>query len=145
MISAAVVNLAELVVETILLRPALWDDLTNHLADSSKTTEILNFGPGLGLCRDIHEILQEHSVASCITILEGSHVMPKEEHRDDAVAIVGMAINMPGAPDCDSLWKVLEEERNMSSKVRSCLYFVHRKVLTALLRSQLIAFRTLLG
>jgi acyl transferase domain-containing protein len=47
---------------------------------------------------------------------QGRPSMP--ERPQDQVAIVGMAVNMPGAPNTSRLWEVLEKGLNMVSEVK---------------------------
>lgn len=51
-----------------------------------------------------------------VTEDQGRPSMP--ERAQDQVAIVGMAVNMPGAPNTSRLWEVLEKGLNMVSEVK---------------------------
>ncbi len=49
------------------------------------------------------------------------HRPPILEPPRDYVAIVGMAVNMPGAPNTSKLWEVLEKGLNMVAEVKNIM------------------------
>ena len=116
-------SLAEDIVDMILIQPVNWDLVTTSistrvLTNNIQHVQLINFGPGCGLTKGLER-----------TILSG---IPQVTVQDvsltafppglDAIAIIGMAINMPGAPNTDRLWEILENGVNTVSTVRlSCL------------------------
>jgi len=94
----------------VLIQPVNWNRVASSLAEAWSTfsaTELhishscihlLNFGPGTGLVRnDVHD----------------GKTQPKQE----PIAIVGMTVNMPGAPNTAKLWEVLKQGINTCSEI----------------------------
>ncbi|KAG7098798.1 Type I Iterative PKS [Marasmius oreades] len=108
-------SLLEAVTDMILTQPVNWDKVTSSLFQAfpgDVPVSLLNFGPGTGLARNMAKSLP------LTTTVDLSQVpsLPSDDGRVP-IAIVGMAINMPGAPDVAKLWKVLEEGINTVSEV----------------------------
>ncbi|KAI9443347.1 putative polyketide synthase [Lactarius indigo] len=110
------------VIDTILIHPVNWDKVTSAVARSIPRAEVahlVNIGPGLGPLRSIEKAFQPgcfvaHNLVAgdqhCLSILE---LEPHQDH----VAIIGMAVNMPGAPSTSELWGVLEKGLNTVTEV----------------------------
>ncbi|KAJ7245357.1 hypothetical protein B0H12DRAFT_1235793 [Mycena haematopus] len=81
-------SLVELVTDMILVHPVNFD------SPSTDTFRLLNFGPGTGLLKMIVRAFPQQLVSS------------------EPIAIVGMAVNLPGAPNAAKLWEVLENGIN---------------------------------
>jgi hypothetical protein len=112
-------NLVELVIDMILTQPVNWDLVTSKMLESLPDTvsvRLLNFGPGTGLLKTMERAFPRKRVSS-VDVTRGpqtetSHVRAKQE----PIAIVGMAVNMPGAPNTAKLWEVLENGINTISE-----------------------------
>ncbi|KAF7320598.1 hypothetical protein HMN09_00144300 [Mycena chlorophos] len=105
-------SLVELVVDMIFTQPVNWDRVTEGLGPVGKEdARIANLGPGTGLLRTTERALGVGSVDWSKGSAES--VKPKQE----PIAIVGMAVNMPGAPDSDALWRLLEDSINTVSEI----------------------------
>lgn len=92
------------------------------------TLEILNFGPGTGLARVAMRALKERvprSVAvslndvssAAATPTSSAKAKPAQVDGQEPIAIVGMAVNFPGARDTQELWNVLEKGINTVEEV----------------------------
>ncbi|KAI1208282.1 putative polyketide synthase [Annulohypoxylon truncatum] len=114
-------QLVSLLLEMILLEPVDWISVQDsvlseiqHRADSEKC-EILNFGPGYGVSKSTRQLPQAAEIrdvsaagASSTSEAEASGISL------DDIAIVGMAVDLPGASDADELWD------NLCNGVNSC-------------------------
>lgn len=113
-------SLVQSIIDMILIHPVNWDKVTSAVAQSISKDEVahlVNVGPGLGLIRSIEKALQsDRFVTYNLAAEERSRLSILEPPRDH-VAIVGMAVNMPGAPSTSELWEVLEKGLNMASEV----------------------------
>jgi hypothetical protein len=131
-------DLVDVVLSMILLHPVDWDGALSYFASDSsskgvRSIEIRNYGPGLGLARIATLKLKEKSLTVKLSnFSSGGHdvhpvliceVDPIGTHsqKQEPIAIVGMAINMPGAPDKEMLWEVLEKGINTISEASSTL------------------------
>jgi hypothetical protein len=129
-------ELVEKVLDLILVQPIDWprivDGARNWLGnDRERTVEVRNFGPGSGLARKLIKRFSEERFLVQLTHLDPAHYEGIERKRSprgrddntvsrpkqDPIAIVGMAVNMPGAPNTDKLWGVLEKGINTVSQV----------------------------
>ncbi|KAJ6526457.1 polyketide synthase [Mycena capillaripes] len=113
-------SLFEIVADMILTQPVNWDLVTSKILEALPDTisvRLLNFGPGTGLLKTMERAFPRGRVSSVdvtrATRVEGNHVTAKQE----PIAIVGMAVNMPGAPNRTKLWEVLENGINTISEI----------------------------
>ena len=105
------------IVRSITILPVNWlETLDRQLQfiPSHSRVEIVNVGPGVGLARVVKRRLGES--ARLADICEGVHPAPKAVQ--EPIAIVGMAVRVPGARSPDELWTCLEQGMNMVSPVR---------------------------
>ncbi|KAJ7216777.1 polyketide synthase [Mycena haematopus] len=113
------VTLVELVIDMILIHPVNWDLVTAKLLDSTPSTgdfRLINFGPGAGLLKTIVRAFPQQLVSSVDATrgaTDPNHVGAKQE----PIAIVGMAVNLPSAPNAAKLWEVLENGINTVSEI----------------------------
>lgn len=113
-------SLVELVVDMLLVHPVNWnmvvDDIVKNLPRDT-CIRLLNVGPGLGISRSTERALPCGRVSifdvSSTSIVSYPQSAPKQE----PIAIIGMAVNMPGAPNVSKLWEVLEHGINTVSEV----------------------------
>ncbi|KAF7371094.1 Non-reducing polyketide synthase terA [Mycena sanguinolenta] len=112
-------SLVELVIDMILTQPVNWDLVMAKLLESLPDTgdfRLLNFGPGTGLLKTTERAFPHQRVRSVDATRgasDSNHVGAKQE----PIAIVGMAVNMPGAPNAVKLWEVLENGINTVSEI----------------------------
>lgn len=123
-------TLLKAVVDMVMLEPVNWDYVVRSVtasipSSSSQSVRLINFGPGSGLLRTFERSLARSSIAfeavdltssgsgSGTTSPEVSSAIPVQE----PIAVVGMAVNMPGAPDVSALWRVLEQGLNTVAEV----------------------------
>ncbi|KAI1098116.1 putative polyketide synthase [Jackrogersella minutella] len=114
-------QLVSTLLEMILLEPVDWvsvqdavlSDIQQHA--ESEPCEILNFGPGYGISKSGRPMPQTVEVRDVSAI--GASSLPSSEASSislDDIAIVGMAVDLPGAQDADELWE------NLCNGVNSC-------------------------
>ncbi|PBK78491.1 polyketide beta-ketoacyl-synthase [Armillaria solidipes] len=113
-------SLVELVVDMVISQPVNWDLVTSgvlkDLPDDA-SVRLLNVGPGSGLCRGLERALCKERVKLLdLTALDAKSAR-QSKGKQEAIAIVGMAVNMPGAPNVSKLWEVLEQGINTISEV----------------------------
>lgn len=119
-------SLVELIIDMILTQPINWHELTASLVDAvprSAVVHLFHFGPGTGLARPMARAFGQQAVTTInATTSEG---ISSNGTGQEAIAIVGMAVNMPGAPNVAKLWEVLEQGINTISEVRSTYVVEH--------------------
>jgi acyl transferase domain-containing protein len=115
-------SLVESVVDMILTQPVNWDVVAGELTKaipSGTPARFLNIGPGAGLFRSMERSFPKGLVSFVDLSLDNSNSQEGDfVAKQVPIAIVGMAVNMPGAPNTDALWKILEEGINTISEVR---------------------------
>lgn len=126
-------DLVERILDMILLERVEFVDTLRSVGHATHdfkldTLEILNFGPGTGLARVAMRALKERvprSVAvslndvssAAATPTSSAKAKPAQVDGQEPIAIVGMAVNFPGARDTQELWNVLEKGINTVEEV----------------------------
>ncbi|KAL0058113.1 hypothetical protein AAF712_015224 [Marasmius tenuissimus] len=110
-------SLLETVVDMLLTQPVNWTRVVQGVRDAlpgETGVNVMNVGPGKGLVAGMERALGLRMV-TVIDISTGNpqEGMPKRE----PIAIVGMAVNMPGSPNVSKLWDVLEQGINTISPI----------------------------
>ena len=119
-------SMLDMILDRILTRPVDWLSAQNQIFsdpaivkdDGSLDREVLNFGPGYGV---VKSEAQRRPNVRVIDLSgkgrddQGFITPPKTSDGD--IAIIGMAVDLPGAPDSESLWKVLMDEINTVEQV----------------------------
>ena len=115
----ASVPLVEEVVDMILIQVADWDQVTSSTVERLKSLrrpiELLNVGPGDTLANDLQ---RQISAAGLDVYLRDISTSLSMSPVLEPIAIVGMAVNMPSAPNADRLWELLHNGDNTLSQVR---------------------------
>ena len=110
-------SLMELVIDMLLTQPVNWEHVVREVRDAlseEMSLTLVNVGPGKGLVAGMEKALGPRRV----TVLDISMGRPQENvPKHEPIAIVGMAVNMPGSPNVSMLWKVLEQGINTISPV----------------------------
>ena len=109
----------------ILVYPVNWMTVQQNLFDSIEglksaedpSVNILNFGPAYGISKNKKHIPDNAHVIDASASSYPLSSSQASSYEDD-VAIVGMAVDLPGAPDTAHLWEVLSEGINTVSEVR---------------------------
>lgn len=118
-------SLLELVVDMILTQPVRWNVVVQQVTASvpSKTLiQLINVGPGSGLSRSLERNFSGESV-TILDLSKGEDRSQKFRAKQEPVAIIGMAVNMPGAPNVAELWRVLEQGINTITEVSTRIGF----------------------
>lgn len=119
-------SLVELVVDMILMQPVNWNLVlrqTTACLPVDADVTVVDVGLGSSLLRGFQATFSHHDSRR----LEVIHVMERLKSSDDKIkqtpiAIIGMAVNMPGASNTDELWKYLEGGGNAIQTVRPTTY-----------------------
>ncbi|KAI9508881.1 putative polyketide synthase [Russula earlei] len=108
------VSLVQSIVDVILVQQVNWDRVTHSVAQSIPENEIahlVNVGPGTGLLRSMENAFPDGGFVTHLVTFDDPRKTTILEPQD-CVAIVGMAVNMPGAPNASKLWEILEKGMN---------------------------------
>lgn len=114
-------TLVEEVVDMVLIHPVKWDMLIHksisNLPEKS-SVNFLNIGLGPSLMKRVEGAFVEYVGPCCQVInLSGNILASKPIVKQVPVAIIGMAVDMPGARTVSELWKILESGRSTLSTV----------------------------
>ena len=111
--------LVEEIVDMILIQVADWDRIASSIVERLKSLqqpiELLNVGPGDALA---NELQRQISAAGLHVHLRDVSASPSTSPVLEPIAVVGMAVNMPGASNADKLWELLHNGDNTLSQVR---------------------------
>ncbi|THH20593.1 hypothetical protein EW146_g801 [Bondarzewia mesenterica] len=113
-------SLLEAVIDMVLTQPVNWDSVMLSLGQDipqNRIIRFLNFGPGAGLVRGLESGLSSHTVSSLDLTAEATTNSCRHPSVQEPIAIVGMAVNMPGAPNVSKLWEVLQQGLNTVTEV----------------------------
>ncbi|KAF5350379.1 hypothetical protein D9758_012473 [Tetrapyrgos nigripes] len=114
-------SLIESVINMVVVEPVNWDRVISSLVHSTSLSNaaqpitFINFGPGNGIVRSMEKSFPKGHT-SIIDISTKSNLVA-ETTPANAIAIVGMAVNMPGAPNTTKLWEVLENGINTVAEI----------------------------
>ncbi|KJZ79728.1 hypothetical protein HIM_01197 [Hirsutella minnesotensis 3608] len=119
-------QLVELILEMILHEPVDWEAVEEAILEdfrrsSSQTPvgcEILNYGPGYGMSRPARRLPEGLSIRD-VSAQGVKHTLWDNATAigEDDIAIVGMAIDLPGAEDIHELWEMLCNGVNTCSEI----------------------------
>ncbi|KIK52832.1 polyketide synthase [Collybiopsis luxurians FD-317 M1] len=111
-------SLLLLVIDMLLVQPVRWDLVASEVAKSFPDGDLkfLNFGPGVALSRGLERACPKGRV-HLHDLSTNSENIPKSQPKQDAIAVVGMAVNMPGSPNVSKLWEILEQGINTLSEI----------------------------
>ncbi|KAI1769355.1 putative polyketide synthase [Hypoxylon sp. FL1150] len=114
-------QLIRLLLEMIFLEPVEWVAVQNTILSeaqqhgASGPCEILNFGPGYGVSKAGRPLPKTVEIRDAsATGVSSTHANGPSAISMDDIAIVGMAVDLPGAQDADELWE------NLCNGVNSC-------------------------
>lgn len=110
-------TLVELIIDMITVQPVNWNNAVAKMMETvpvEMPIKLLNCGPGTGVIKGIHRAFSGDNVS--VVDLSSIECNPKVPSREP-IAIVGMAVNMPGAPDTEKLWEILTTGINTVSEV----------------------------
>ncbi|KAF7327244.1 hypothetical protein MKEN_00301700 [Mycena kentingensis (nom. inval.)] len=107
-------SLAELVLEMVLTQCVNWDRVVAGIAQDvgDDGVRLVNFGPGRALLRTTERALMPRGGDASLDRTQ-DHTTAKQE----AIAIVGMAIKVPGVTDAGALWRLLENGVNTVAEI----------------------------
>jgi len=112
-------TLVERVVDMIIIQQVDWISVaakTVATVPLGIPVKLLNFGPETSMSKAIDRKLCRGS-ASIVDLSKTCFAKDGATSTQGPIAIVGMAVNMPGAPNNEKLWEVLETGINTISEV----------------------------
>ncbi|KAL8827912.1 MAG: hypothetical protein Q9191_002901 [Dirinaria sp. TL-2023a] len=126
-------SMLHMILDRILTCPVDWLSAQEQIytdpaiarADGTLNREVLNFGPGYGVVKS--EAQRRSNVRVLDVSSEASHDGRSEAPpitSDEDIAIIGMAVDLPGAPDSESLWKALMDEINTVEQIPESRFHV---------------------
>jgi hypothetical protein len=106
----------------ILIQKVNWDKVTSSVAESipnNETAHLVNVGPGSGLMRSMEKAFRNSGLMTYNIVLDDTKktTILEPPSSEEYIAVVGMAVNMPGAPSSSKLWEILEEGMNTVTEV----------------------------
>jgi acyl transferase domain-containing protein len=115
-------SLVQSIVDMILIQRVNWDKVTSSVAESIPENEIahlVNIGPGSGLMRSMEKAFRNDGLMTHNVVFGDTKeaTVLEPPNPEECVAVVGMAVNMPGAPSSSELWEILEEGVNTVAEV----------------------------
>lgn len=113
-------SLVESVVDMVVTQPVNWDLVVNklvRLSPADVSVRLLNVGPGTGLTRSLERAFPPERVSSLDLTVLNTKTTQQSAPKQEPIAIVGMAVNMPGASNTSKLWELLEQGINTISEV----------------------------
>ena len=117
--ATADVPLVEEIVDMVLTQVADWDKVVSltveRLKGLRRPVELLNVGPGNGLVNGLERQISATGLDVSLRDISTSEPTPPIL---EPIAIAGMAVNMPGAPNVDVLWELLRNGDSTLSQVR---------------------------
>ncbi|KAI0036587.1 polyketide synthase [Vararia minispora EC-137] len=124
-------TLVEAVLDLILIQPVNWDKVIQSVVSTAGAlrgvVRLVGVGPGSGLVRSIERAFPQGRAALLdLTAVRKEDMTMDTKPVREPIAIVGMAVNMPGAPDTRRLWAVLEEGLNTISEIPEHRFNVSR-------------------
>lgn len=113
-------SLVQSIVDMILIQQVNWDKVTSGIAESipeNEAAHLVNVGPGSGLMRSMGKALRNGGLVTHTVVFDNTKKTTMLEPTQECVAVVGMAVNMPGAPNSSKLWEILQEGVNTVAEV----------------------------
>lgn len=105
----------------VVTQPVKMDPAPNTTASISCHVpghrDFVNVGPGIILSPDIEHASSLQSIQTGKCSYVDKHVSDANV-KQEPIAIVGMAVNMPGAPNVSRLWEILANGSNTVEEVR---------------------------
>lgn len=100
------------VVDMILMDTVRWDRVVKSTSasisfDCPRPVQILDFEGGKRLMKSLTKSLEELRFHNFQCLEMGQERMVQPSSRQEPIAIIGMAVNMPGAKSVDELWDIL--------------------------------------
>ncbi|KAI1777287.1 putative polyketide synthase [Hypoxylon cercidicola] len=123
-------QLVKLLLEMILLEPVDWvavqDSILSEVRQhgASEPCEILNFGPGYGVSKAGQPLPQAVEIRDVSATGVSNPTNGNSAVSLDDIAIVGMAVDLPGAQDADELWENLCNGVNSCSEIPSSRFHI---------------------
>ncbi|EDR13531.1 polyketide beta-ketoacyl-synthase [Laccaria bicolor S238N-H82] len=113
-------SLIELVLDMVIIQPVYWNILVQKISaiiPERASARLINMGPGNGLTRSLERAIVRNipDLLDCTVV----HVAAPESAgiKQEPIAIIGMAVNMPGASNTSQLWELLEKGLNTVSEI----------------------------
>ncbi|KAG1732441.1 putative polyketide synthase [Suillus paluster] len=114
-------SLVDAVLDMIIVSPVDWMSVVQGLGSSAPSDapiQVLNFGPSSGLLRTLEKSLSAAKIiCTDVTVCGNPDGTTGYNPKQEPIAIVGMALRMPGAKTANDLWEILERGINTVSEI----------------------------
>jgi Beta-ketoacyl synthase, N-terminal domain len=113
-------SLLELVLDMLLIHPVNWNLVIHEVLKSTECghpLRIINVGPGVDLMSSLEKAFLGRKVAFDELPAPVPKATKPTPTMHEPIAIVGMAVNMPGAQTMQDLWRLLENGMNTITEV----------------------------
>ena len=130
--SSTLKYICEFILDLILLEPVDWPAVQASIvsitsqatASANVSCEILNFGPGYGMSKSKTTLPKNVRIVDVSsTKFDPSIQSTSAGFARDDIAIVGMGVDLPSAPNVASLWENLIGGVNSCSEVSKCHHY----------------------
>ena len=122
-------TLVEEIVDMVLTQTADWDQVASstieRLKNLRRPIELLNVGPGNSLAQGLERQISAAGLDVCLRDISTSKPVSLVL---EPIAVVGMAVNMPGAPNVDRLWELLHNGESTLSQVPASPQVVYMRL-----------------
>lgn len=118
-------SLVEVVVDMVLMHPVHWDAVLHQTLlnlPPDIAVILIDVGLGASLVRGVQGAACRNGTQEFEVVCPKEYAMPTSKTKQDPIAIIGMAVNMPGAPTASELWEVLEKGHSTVERVRIHLF-----------------------
>ncbi|KDR83172.1 hypothetical protein GALMADRAFT_134664 [Galerina marginata CBS 339.88] len=114
-------SLVDLIIDMVLTQPVNWDLVIDHTTISlplGVPVSLVNIGLGTGLIRGLTKTISLRCNGDIQTVdLCDDAVSFTPKVKQEPIAIIGMAVDMPGAPNVGSLWELLMNGSNTVEEI----------------------------
>ncbi|TFK52663.1 polyketide synthase [Heliocybe sulcata] len=113
-------SLVEAAVQMVITQTVNWDIVVREVVKAIPANSrigLLNIGPGAGLSRSMERAFPKEAAVALDVSTVSQKTARSEGPKHEPIAIVGMAVNMPGAVNTSKLWELLENGINTISEV----------------------------
>lgn len=117
-------SLVTSIVDMILIHQVNWVKVTSGVAKcipENEVAHLVNVGPGSGLTRSMEKGFRKGGLVTHNAVFDDARKTKILEPTQECIAIVGMAVNVPGAPNSSKLWEILQKGVNTVAEVQFIL------------------------
>ncbi|KAH9952215.1 putative polyketide synthase [Amylocystis lapponica] len=116
-------TLVEAILDMILIHPVNFElvlrEIRSETAYECRPLRLVNLGPSTRLWKSLAWSLSDFRTTAMdwSTSAVGNHALPDAASSREPIAVIGMAVNLPGAENVPRLWELLENGLNTISEI----------------------------